>query len=189
MNNFLQHYMDGINVAFTSISRNLSDTVAQEREASEMKHDAALWMSSLQWMAFRVFFIECYLRNMLFQIHRNSSYFIIFVPLAFASAIVGIAGYFRMGQLNVLSLDADLYQQNSFYVFFAMLLIACYRYLRDALAFVWLSIFPNFDEATGERISSWTKFRDLNVQGSVTRTLDAYIDSLDRWRSMMKSRG
>ncbi len=189
MSNFLQHYMDGINAAFKDISRNLSDTVAQEREGPEMKHDAVLWMSSLQWMAFRVFFIECYLRNMLFQIHRNSSYFIIFVPLTFAAAIVGIAGYFRIDQLNVLSLDADLYRQNSFYVFFAMLLFACYRYLRDALSFIWLSIFPKLDEATGERVSSWTKFRDLNVQGSITRTLEAYINSLDRWRSMMKSRG
>jgi hypothetical protein len=27
------------------------------------------------------------------------------------------------------------------------------------------------------------------MQGSITRTLDAYVDSLDRWRSMMKSRG
>jgi hypothetical protein len=189
MSNFLQHYMDGINVSFTSISRNLSDTVAQEREAPEMKHDAALWMSSLQWMAFRVFFIEHYLRNMLFQIHRNSTYFVVFVPLAFFAAIVGMAAYSGVGQLNVLSLQAELYHQNSFYVCFVLLLLACYRHLRDALSFVWLSIFPKFDEATGDRASSWTKFRDLNLQGSITRTLDAYIDSLDRWRSMMKSRG
>jgi hypothetical protein len=126
---------------------------------------------------------------MLFQIHRNSTYFVIFVPLAFFAAIVGIAAYSGIGQLNVLSLDAEIYRQNSFYVFFAMLLLACYRYLRDALSFIWLSIFPKLDEATGDRVSSWTKFRDLNLQGSVTRTLDAYIDSLDRWRGMMKSRG
>jgi hypothetical protein len=189
MSNFLQFYLDSISIYFSQISANAVETVAQEREAAEMKHDTVLWMTSLQWMAFRVFFIECYLRNVLFQIHRNSSYYVLLVPIAFIAAMLTVAYLFGIHQLNILSLEAELYRQNSFYVFFLVLLFASYGYLRDSLSFIWQSLFPETHGATDARFGRWTKFRDLNMQGSITRTLDAYVDSLDRWRSMMKSRG
>lgn len=188
MNNFLQFYLDSISIYFGQISANAVETVAQEREAPEMKRDTVLWMTSLQWMAFRAFFIECYLRNVLFQIHRNSSYYVLLVPITFIVGMLAVAYLFGIQQLNVLSLEADLYRQNGFYLFFLVLLFACYGYLRDSLSFIWQSLFPEANGPVEDRFGRWTKFRDLNMQGSITRTLDAYVDSLDRWRSMMKSR-
>jgi hypothetical protein len=188
MSNFLQFYLDSISISFGQISANAVETVAQEREASEMKHDTVLWMTSLQWMAFRAFFIECYLRNVLFQIHRNSSYYVLLVPTAFIVAMLTVAYLFGIQQFNVLSLDAELYRQNGFYLFFLVLLFACYGYLRDSLSFIWQSLFQETAGPGEAGFGRWTKFRDLNMQGSITRTLDAYVDSLDRWRSMMKSR-
>jgi hypothetical protein len=189
MSNFLQFYLDSISIYFSQISANAVETVAQEREASEMKHDTVLWMTSLQWMALRAFFIECYLRNVLFQIHRNSSYYVLLVPLAFIVVMLTVAGLSNIQQLNLFSLESDVYKQNSFYLFFLVLLFACYGYLRDSLSFIWQSLFPEAYGPAEARFGRWTKFRDLNMQGSITRTLDAYVDSLDRWRSMMKSRG
>jgi hypothetical protein len=189
MNNFLQAYLDSISIYFSQISANAVETVAQEREATEMKRDTVLWMTSLQWMAFRAFFIECYLRNVLFQIHRNCSYYVLLIPAAFVAAMLTVAYLFGIQQFNLLSLQAEVYQQNGFYLFFLVLLFACYGYLRDSLAFIWQSLFTEGDGPAEARSGRWTKFRDLNMQGSITRTLDAYVDSLDRWRSMMKSRG
>jgi len=188
MSTFLQFYLDSISIYFSQISANAVETVAQEREASEMKHDTVLWMTSLQWMALRAFFIECYLRNVLFQIHRNSSYYVLLVPITFIFAMLTVAYAFGIQQFNLLSPGAEVYRQNGFYLFFLVLLFACYGYLRDSLSFIWQSLFPESDGPAEDSFGRWTKFRDLNMQGSITRTLDAYVDSLDRWRSMMKSR-
>jgi hypothetical protein len=125
----------------------------------------------------------------LFQIHRNSSYYVLLVPLAFVAAMLTVAYLFGIQQLNLLSLEAEVYRQNGFYLFFLVLLLACYGYLRDSLSFIWQSLFTENSGPVEARSGRWTKFRDLNMQGSITRTLDAYVDSLDRWRSMMKSRG
>jgi hypothetical protein len=187
MSNFLQYYMEGINSAFKDISKNAQQTVAQERDDEEMKQDGVLWMTTLQWMAFRAFYIECYLRNVLFQIHRNSSYYVLFIPVSFVALFIVVA--WSLPRFNVFSLEGGLYQQNSFYLFFLVLLFACYRYLRDALSFIWLSIFTKTDDATGERVGGWTKFRDLSIQNNMAEALDSYISALVRWRNMMKSRG
>jgi hypothetical protein len=187
MSNFLQHYMEGVNSSFKDISRNAQATVAQEREDAEMEQDAVLWVTSLQWTAFRAFYIECYLRNVLFQVHRNSSYYVLFTPLSFIALFLVVAWGFP--QFNVFSLEGELYRQNSFYLFFLVLLFACYRYLHNALSFIWLSIFTKTDDATGERVGGWTKFHDLDIQKNIGETLETYIRALVRWRNMMKSRG
>jgi hypothetical protein len=123
----------------------------------------------------------------LFQVHRNSSYYVLFTPLSFIALFLVVAWGFP--QFNVFSLEGELYRQNSFYLFFLVLLFACYRYLHNALSFIWLSIFTKTDDATGERVGGWTKFHDLDIQKNIGETLETYIRALVRWRNMMKSRG
>ena len=116
LNNFLVHYLDSINIAFREIGENAARTVTAESESvDEMKHETVLWITNLQWMAFRVFFIEYYLRNMIFQIHRNSSYYVLLVPLAFIVAILVTTRLFDISQLNAFDLQSGVYRQDSFY--------------------------------------------------------------------------
>jgi hypothetical protein len=145
-----------------------------------MKIDTEMWLTNLQWMGFRVFFIECFLRNILFQIHRNSSFYVLLIPPLFPLTLVLMAYAFTISQFKVFDPQSDLYRPDNigFYLFFAALLLAFYGYLRRSLSFIWESI----------KERRWSKFHELNVQGSMTRTLDAYVEQLDRWRSVMKSR-
>jgi hypothetical protein len=78
----------------------------------------------------------------------------------------------------VLNLKSEIYRQNSFYLFFAMLLLAYYQYLRRSVSFIWESIEQH----------DWFKFREMNIQDAMTKILDAYVTQLDRWRGVMKSR-
>jgi hypothetical protein len=179
MNNFLVHYLDTINIHFREIGESAARTVTEEKEAvEEMKHDTVLWITNLQWMAFRVFFIECYLRNVIFQVHRNSSYYVLLVPASFILAIVFAANLFDIRPLNIFDLTSEVYHQDTFYLLFGLLLVACYRYLSRSISLVW-----QFLEKR-----QWSKFQQLNIHSSMTKTLHAYVEQLHRWRTMMKSR-
>ena len=178
MNNFLVEHFASINIDFRQIHTNATETILEERGVDEMKFDAALWMTNLQWTAFRAFFMEWYLRNILFQIRRNSSYYLFLIPLLFIVAMLIAAYAFDVRQLNVFDLGAGLYKQNTFYPFFAWLLFVYYGYMSRSVSFIWESIEDR----------RWSKFRDLNIQAAMTRISDGFVVQLDRWRSMMKSR-
>jgi hypothetical protein len=176
---YLVNYLARINDNFRQIQTNAANTMLAEAPVEEMKHDAVLWITNLRWMAFRVFFIESYLKNILFQIRRNSSYYLLLVPLLFVVLLLVVTSLMRLPQFDVLNLGSEIYQQNSFYLFFAMLLLAYYRYLRRSVSFIWESIEEH----------DWFKFQGMNIQDAMTKILDAYVTQLDRWRSVMKTRG
>jgi len=67
---------------------------------------------------------------------------------------------------------------NSFYLFFALFLLAYYQYLRRSASFIWGSVAQHV----------WFKFRELDIQDAMTKILNAYVTQLDRWRGVMKPR-
>jgi hypothetical protein len=179
MNNFLVEYLANININFRQIHTNATQTILEEKDVDAMRHDATLWITHLQWMAFRAFFIEQFLKNTLFQVRRNSSYYLFIIPILFILAMLGTAYAFGIHQLNVFDSSSEAYRQNTFYLFFTWLLLTYYGYLSKSISFVWQSI----------EARRWFKFRELNLQEAMTRIMDSYVVQLDRWRSMMKSRG
>jgi hypothetical protein len=176
---YLVGYLAMINNNFREIQTNAANTILSEAPVEEMKHDAVMWITNLRWMAFRAFYIESYLKNILFQIRRNSSYYLLLVPLLFIVLLLVVTSLMRLPQFNLLNLESEIYGQNGFYLFFALLLLAYYHYLRRSVSFIWESIAQH----------DWFKFRELNIQDAMTRILDAYVTQLDRWRSVMKTRG
>jgi hypothetical protein len=83
MDRYLGRYLGEINGHFQKIHRNASQAVVEERkDLGAMQADAVQWITNLQWMAFRVFFIECFLRNILFQARRNTSFTMALVPIS-----------------------------------------------------------------------------------------------------------
>jgi hypothetical protein len=175
---YLVDYLSKITNNFRQIQTAAANTMLEEASVDKMKHDAVLWITNLRWMAYRTFFIESYLKNILFQIRRNSSYYLLLVPLLFIVLLLVVTSLMHLPQFNVLDLDSEIYRQNSFYLFFAMLLLAYYRYLRRSVSFIWESIEQH----------DWFKFREMNIQDAMTKILDGYVTQLDRWRSVMKSR-
>jgi hypothetical protein len=175
---YLVDYLARINNNFRQIQTNAANTMLAEAPVEEMKQDAVLWITNLRWMAFRAFYIESYLKSILFQIRRNSSYYLLLVPLLFVALVLVVTSVMRLPEFNVLNLESAIYKQNSFYLFFAMLLLAYYQYLRRSVSFVWESIEQH----------DWFKFHELDIQDAMTKILDAYVTQLDRWRGVMKSR-
>jgi hypothetical protein len=175
MDNLLVGYLANISIRFNKIHASATQAVVGDTEVTEMKRETVLWIANLHWMAFRVFFIEEFLRNILFQIRRNSIYALFLVPTFFIFLMVATAYAFGIQQLNLLDLNSSLYRQNSFYLLFPLLLYAYYRYLIDSLQ-------PMSESIEG----NWSKFRDLNVIDAMTRVMESYAVQLDQWRSRFK---
>jgi len=87
--NFLTRYMARLNDHYrTAAGRANSVTVGQERDVAEIVRAAKLWHANVVWLGMRAFFIETMVRNTLYQITRNSSFYLALVPLAFLVAIL-----------------------------------------------------------------------------------------------------
>lgn len=175
---FLVNYLAIINSSFNQIHANAAQTISEDTEVDSMKKDTVLWITNLHWTALRAFFIEYYLRNILFQLRRNITYTIFFVPLVFIAALFAVVYLFDINQFNFLDLSSAFYHQNTFYVFFPWLCLAAYRYLRRSVDYAWEAV------ATRE----WSKFYQLKFHEAMTKILHSYVTQLDRWRSVMKAR-
>jgi hypothetical protein len=175
MDNLLVGYLANISIRFNKIHASATQAVVGDAEVSEMKRETVLWIANLHWMAFRVFFIEEFLRSILFQIRRNSIYALFLVPALFIFLMIATAYAFGIQQLNIADLDSNIYRQSSFYILFPLLLHTYYRYLID-------SLLPMSESIEGK----WSKFRDLNVIDAMTRVMESYAVQLDQWRSRFK---
>lgn len=56
-------------------------TVGDETDSKILAENAKKWHKILMWMPFRTFFIECFVRNIYYQIHRNTGYYLIIPKL------------------------------------------------------------------------------------------------------------
>jgi hypothetical protein len=177
MNNFLVGYLADININFAQIQANATRAVVEDKDIQEIKKDTVLWITNLQWMAFRAFYIEQYLRNILFQIRRNSIYALSLIPIFFIFLILFTSFAFNIKEFNLYDSGASVYHQNSFYLFFVWLLFAYYQYLTRSL------------EPLSESIQGrWHKFRELNILNAMTTIMDSYTTQLDQWRSRFRDR-
>jgi hypothetical protein len=177
LNNFLVRYLSDLNISFAKIHAHATRAVIEEADIKEMKKDTVLWITNLQWMAFRSFFIEEFLRSVLFQVRRNSIYALFLIPAFFIFLMLAVAWLFDVRQFDIFDLGSSVYRQNTFYVFFIWLVYIYYNYMTRSL----LPIDESIDR-------QWSKFRELNVQGAMTKILESYANQLDSWRSRFRDR-
>ena len=178
MNTYLVTYLADMNNHFTNIKAYVAGTVVSNQSAEQMTRETVLWVTTLQWMAFRVYHIEQFFRNILFQIHRNSGYNLVFIPALFIGVLLVLAYIFNMNEFNILDVQSALYKQNSFYFFFGLLIVAYYRYLKKSLTFTW--------EAIERR--RWHRFRQLELDGAMANIMEAYVNQLVLWREAFRGR-
>jgi len=102
MANFLTRYLARVNDHYrTAIGRAKSVTVGEERDSKQLSDEAKRWTMNINWIAMRVFFVETYVRNVVFQITRNSSYYLLFVPAGFLAGLIALlAGLAAFGVLH-----------------------------------------------------------------------------------------
>jgi len=178
ISDFILEYLATLRDQFRQAHINALQTLSVEMDADEMRRDAGLWVSNLQWMALRALFIESYTVRYFRQVRRESSFYVLVVPMLFAGVLISISYIFGVQYFNFLDANADLYQQNTFYPLFLVLVIICFQHLRQSMAFIWRAI----------ESRPWVRFRELNFQDAITEIMNAYVTQLDRWRSLMKDR-
>lgn len=169
MDKFLVSYLSRLEVQFSGIKTSATTAVVDEKQEEEMRRETVMWITNLQWTAWRVFFIEEFLRNIWFQIRRDRIYSLFLVPLIFVLLIIFAALIAHSLAPGMLQLE---YRQYSLYLLFPILLYWCYRRLRGSLS-------PVGDSLQRQ----WAKFRNLNVVHELTRIMSSYVNQLHMWRN------
>jgi hypothetical protein len=173
MKNFLVTYLSDINDSFRKSQNESTSSIVDIRD--HVKTDIVLWVTNLQWMAFRAFFIECFLRNVCFQIRRNSIYALAFVPVLFGITLIITTYLFHIAEFKIVEGKA-ISPQIGFYSVLGLLLVGYYHYLKEA--------FPSLEGfVSGEGDRGWYGFHKLNLLNAITKVMESYADSLISWRS------
>jgi hypothetical protein len=134
MTRFLTRYMARLSERYRQAEANARGvTVGEQADPAKLKREAQRWHKIVMWMAFRVFFVETYLRSVIFQIGRNSGYYLVFIPLAFFVALSVLAAFVgAYGKADaLLTLIAET--GPAFYVSFALLIWLYYIFLANSM--------------------------------------------------------
>jgi len=95
LSNFITRYLARLNDHFrTAEGQAKSVTVGQEKDAAEFSKQARKWHTTVLWIAWRIFFIESFVRGVMFQILRNSGYYLVMVPALFLVVLAGVNSLF-----------------------------------------------------------------------------------------------
>ncbi|MGJ3232006.1 MAG: hypothetical protein ACFE0P_09420 [Oceanicaulis sp.] len=172
MANFLTRYLARVNDHYrTAVGKAKSVTVGQERDSKQLSEEAQLWMLNISWIALRVFFVETYVRNTVFQIRRNSHYYLVFVPTGFllGLAVVLIAvGLFteRAPFETILALG---------WVFAALFVLVVTLY-----AFYLITAMRALEEIDqGE----WISFHTLRLDTVMSEIVGKYAEDVGYWKN------
>lgn len=106
---FLLHYVDRIGDRYRDAStRAMGVATGEEKDTKNVAEAARKWHKIMLWMPFRTFFIECFVRNVRFQIDRNCSYYEM-IPIGVILFILPVLGFtaYRSGLIGV-GADVDL---------------------------------------------------------------------------------
>ena len=170
--NFLTRYLARVNDHYrTAIGKAKSVTVGQERDSKQLADEARLWALNINWFALRVFFIETYVRNIVFQIRRNSSYYLIFVPAAFLGALAGLLAI--LASFTGLSPFDTIAALGWVFIILFILVAALY-------AFFLTSSMKCLDEIDqGE----WISFHTLRLNAVLGEVVGKYAEDVGYWKN------
>ncbi len=172
MHTFLMNYLSDISNHFHAIRGSATEAVVEYTEVEEMKHQTLVLITDLHWMAIRMQFIKQFLRNILFQIRRNSAFALVLVPIVFGLLLFLAFWLLALFELFVLGSNVHNYW---FYPLFLWLLYECGRYLTRALAPMSESI----------KEDEYVRLR-LGLVDAMTQIMGSYAAQLDQFRTRFR---
>ncbi len=172
LDNFMQRCLNRISVNYQVCVSNNVLSMQKPDNLENMIDNSSKWTTLLPWISFRAFYLEFFLRNVMYQILRNSSYYLLFIPIVFFMVILA----------TVYVIDLDVFieavlAQNTFYVLFVLLIYLYYRYLRESVTFILDTI----------KEETWQEFHDLKMHNSMKRYVQAWAQNLKQWRDARRS--
>jgi len=170
--NFITRYLARLNDHFrTAEGQAKSVTVGQETDAAKFSHSARKWHANVLWIAMRIFFIESFVRNIMFQMLRNSGYYLVFVPVLFTAVLAG---------LNIFLSDTTSFDVGArladlglvFYLLFFALITLYAHFLRRAMT--------SIDEINQDE---WIGFDSLMLENVLGGIVGKYAEDVGYWKN------
>lgn len=170
--NFITRYLARLNDHFrTAAGQAKSVTVGQETDAAKFSADARKWHTNVLWIALRIFFLESFVRNIMFQMLRNSGYYLVFVPLLFAIVLASLN--LILTDLTGFSVGARLADLGVIFVVLFLVLLFIYAlFLRRAMT--------SIDEINQDE---WIGFDSLLMENVLGEIVGKYAEDVGYWKN------
>lgn len=180
LNNFVQRYLSHLNRVYQEAQRHAGAEQLDQRAGNteEIVKSAGAWFLNFQWTAMRVFFVESFARNVLFQVRRNSGFYAFYIPLSFLLALVLLASLLDIGELDLTNSASRLY--NMSLVFYG-------GYAFMALVFLRLLAFPVNAVLEQIKSDSWERFAKMNLQGSTQALVQRDKREIANWKNRFRN--
>lgn len=180
LNNFVQRYLSHLNRLCQESQRHAGAEQLDQRSGNveELVKSAGAWFVNFQWTAMRVFFIESFVRNILFQVRRNSGFYAFYVPAGFLAFVVLIAAVLNVRELDVTDHTSRLYHMSlAFYAAFL------------AMAFVFLKIMALPVDRVLEQIKgqAWERFNKMNLQDATQTLVQRDKREIANWKNRFRN--
>ncbi|WP_019960709.1 hypothetical protein [Woodsholea maritima] len=172
LSNFLTRYLARLNDHYrTAAGKAKSVTVGQERDVHVIARNAQLWHTNIIWIGMRVFFIESFVRNGIYQIRRNSSYYLLLVPLAFLCMVFGASGL--LSSFTDFDLTTRLVDLGWVFALLFILLIVIYGlFLKNSM-----SCMEEIDQ--GE----WISYHSMQLNAVLGEVVGKYAEDVGYWKN------
>ena len=174
LSNFITRYLARLNDHFrTAAGQAKSVTVGQETDANKVSQAARQWHTNVLWIAMRIFFLESFVRNIMFQMLRNSGYYLVFVPVLFLAVMAGL----NIALVELTGFDAGARLADLGLVFvllFVSLLVIYAVFLRRSMM--------SIDEINQDE---WIGFDSLLLENVLGEIVGKYAEDVGYWKNRM----
>ena len=172
LSNFITRYLARLNDHFrTAEGQAKSVTVGQEKDAAEFSKQARKWHTTVLWIAWRIFFIESFLRGVMFQILRNSGYYLVMVPALFLLVLTAMNSLFA--DSIAFDLWARIEDLGLIFAFLFIALIGVYViFLRHSMT--------SIDEINQDE---WIGFDSLLLDNVLGEIVGKYAEDVGYWKN------
>jgi hypothetical protein len=176
---FLTKYLGRIADRYREATGNAKQvTVGDETDSHSLSRAAQKWHKIMVWIPFRTFFIECYVRNIRYQINRNCGYYLWIPPVSvFVLALVIL--YFVVYGAPPAS-SATLHSTS-----FALTAMSL-------AVMLGIFLFVYFDRihsvVLSEELSrlDWLGYENLNVSSAMDEVVGKYAEEVGFWKERFK---
>lgn len=174
MRSFLSRYMSRLSDRYRdSLANARAVTVGDETDSAKLSARAQKWHKIVLWMSFRAYFMESFVRNIIYQIGRNCGYYVVMVPpallllTAFSFAILGLI--FRFDIVALFTAPGIF-----FYSGFAVLVFLAMFFLGRAMTPI--------DEMNQ---TDWLGFDDFDVDRGMDQVVGKYAEDVGYWKGRL----
>ncbi len=174
MRSFLSRYMSRLSDRYRdSLANARAVTVGDETDSARLSAKAQKWHKIVLWMSFRCYFMESFVRNIIYQIGRNCGYYVVLVPPALwlltTFTLLVLAVIFRIDVVALFTAPGIF-----FYAGFALMVFLAVFFLGRAMAPI--------DEMNQ---TDWLGFDDFDVDRGMDQVVGKYAEDVGYWKGRL----